>query len=184
MSVHFLYRFHEHAEFLLLHPLSPKVAHDEVRELQTRIFGPARGIHRDDAPLLFRLLRFQDLTICQACQRRLPCPAVAWDDSWLARTRLTVAPTADKPEPEPPWKLFFDGIFAKVMRGEATVEQARSEVGEYEKLLSLVAPYTDQEIVAAHKRAIMVHHSDHGGDDKLAARINVARDALRRLQAM
>ncbi|RVT97001.1 molecular chaperone DnaJ [Rhodovarius crocodyli] len=47
-------------------------------------------------------------------------------------------------------------------------------------LLNLSPGATEAEIKAAHRRAMLRAHPDHGGDEALAARLNAARDLLLR----
>ncbi|MBU3655437.1 MAG: hypothetical protein FGM23_03635, partial [Alphaproteobacteria bacterium] len=46
------------------------------------------------------------------------------------------------------------------------------------KLLGLPAGASLEQIRAAHRRLMIRYHPDHGGDAKVAARINQAKDVL------
>lgn len=45
-------------------------------------------------------------------------------------------------------------------------------------LLGLVEPFTHDEVRQAHRKLMMQHHPDQGGDTKLAARLNAAKTHL------
>jgi len=170
--IHYRALYSDEEEFIVLHPHSPPLAHREVSDLPgyaTEQYGPATVVRYNQRTLLFTFLRDQGFTICRKCTRRLYCQQ--WDDAWLAQTGLSLVPAFKPPEKPPQWRTFFDEVLVFFTARKVVLSNA-------ERLLGLHPPYTREDVLAAHKRALLVHHPDRGGHTEVMAQLNVARDEL------
>ena len=75
----------------------------------------------------------------------------------------------------------FGGVFGRGKEKAAPNASAMTEE-EALRILGLAAGATEAEIKAAHRRLIEQIHPDHGGSDYLAAKVNIAKDFLLKMQ--